>query len=314
MNQKKMFKFFSVVFFVLLFIVNSCNQKQEPELSWEDARLKFVREIGRMNLSQIPGIVLTDEERNDWLRMHEFIPTAEEMSDSAFFQTLKLEQMPTVNDAVVEGDFKTARLELKEYFQKKPVQKQLLELYFERGIDSSQVIDKAQQSFKERNFEKKDRYYKAFTTWGMMWNLLCAVSLTDNQDYIDGWFRIFNFFYHDIRPPAETPDVYVSVNGTANPWSTLTAAGHFGQLIAMKQTIDENNNISVNPEDYLNLCKSIFEHQDLLSRMNYRFYNSNWQIHQMTVLLRSTLVCPEFKTSSMMAQRAWQSLLCHKEN
>ena len=313
MNQKRMFKFFSLVFFVLLFLVSSCNQKQEQDLSWEDARLRFVREIARMNLSHIPGIVLSNEEKDDWLRMHEFIPTADEMSDSTFFQTLKLEEMPTMRDAVVKGDFETARLELKEFFQKKPVQKQLLDIFFARKIDSIQVVEKAQQDLKEKNFGKKDRYYQTFTTWSMMYNLLRAYRLTGNKDYFDGWFRIFNFFYHELRPPVQKPDVYVSVNGTTNPWNTLQVGGRLEHLITMKQVIDENSDIPVSPENYLNLNKSIFELQDFLVRMNHRFYNSNWQVHQVTMLLQSTVAFPELKNSSRIAQMAWQSLLCHME-
>jgi len=313
MNQKKMFKLFSLVFFVLLFVVSSCNQKQEPDLSWEDARLKFVRDIGRMNLSQIPGIALSDEEKDDWLRMHEFIPTADEMSDSTFFQTLKLEQMPTVNDAVVKGDFETARLELKKYFQKKPVQQQLLDIFFSKKIDSVQVIENAQQSLKEKNLGKKDRYYQTFTTWTLMHHFLQAYYLNGDQEYLDGWFRIFNFFYHELRPPLQKPDVYVSVNGTTNPWNTLQVASRLAHLITMKQVIDDNSDISVNSENYLNLNKSIFELQDFLIKMNRRFYNSNWQIHEMMELLQSTVTFPEFKNSSRTAQMAWESLVCHME-
>ena len=97
------------------------NQTEEQELSWEDAGLRFIRDIGRMNLSEIPGIVITDEERTNWLLKHKFIPTADEMSDSTFMQALNLEEMPMVKNAVVKGDFETARLELKNHFQKKPV-------------------------------------------------------------------------------------------------------------------------------------------------------------------------------------------------
>ncbi|MCD6334766.1 MAG: alginate lyase family protein [Candidatus Latescibacteria bacterium] len=289
------------------------NQTEEQALSWEDAGLRFTRDIGRMNLSEIPGIVITDEERNNWLSKHKFIPTADEMSDSAFMQALELEKMPTVNNAVVKGDFETARLELRNHFQKKPEQNQLIETYFDREIDKTLVIEKARQSLKEKDFGKKDRYYKAFTTWGMMSNLLRAYHLDGNSKYLDRWFRIFSMFYHELRPPAQTPDVYVSVNGTDNPWSTLTVSSHLEQLLVMKQTIDENRKIPVAPEDYMNMCKSIFEHQDLLVRMNYRFYNSNWQIHEMTTVLKSVLTFPEFKNSSRTAHIAWQIILDHMD-
>lgn len=317
-NQKNRFKISSLLLLGLLLLTSNCGQKQEQEsekkLSWEDDRLRFVREIGRMNLSQIPGIILTDEEKDDWLRMHEFIPTSGEISDSAFFQMLRLEEMPMVKNAVAKGDLETAHRELKNYFQEKSAHNQLIDISsFEQGIDTTLVIEKARQSFKEKNFGKKDRYYQTFTTWGMMYNLFQAFRLDGNQEYLDNWFRIFNYTYHNHRPPTETPDAYVSVNGTTNPWSTLRVAGHLGQLITMKQTIDKNNEIPVNPDDYINICKSIFEFQDFLVRMNYRFYNSNWQIHQMRTVLKSTLIFPEFKSSSQTAQMAWQVLLNHMD-
>ena len=94
MIQKRILKIMTLVFISLLIFVMSCGKYQKQELSWEDARLRFVRDNGRMNLSQIPDIVFTDEERNNWLRMHEFIPTANEISDGNFLQTLNLEEMP----------------------------------------------------------------------------------------------------------------------------------------------------------------------------------------------------------------------------
>jgi hypothetical protein len=129
MNKNMILKLSSLVVCALIFLTSSCGQKQKQEESWEDARLKFVRDIGRMNLSQIPGIVLTDEEKDDWLRMHEFIPTAEEMNDSTFFQMLQMEEMPRVKDAVVKNDFETARIELRKYYQQNNAQNQLLDLY-----------------------------------------------------------------------------------------------------------------------------------------------------------------------------------------
>ncbi|MCD4769249.1 MAG: hypothetical protein K8R35_03680, partial [Bacteroidales bacterium] len=319
MSQKKRSKVFPLLFLSLLLLASSCGQQQkqkhesEQELSWEDDRLRFVREIGRMNLSQIPGIVLTDEEKDNWFKMHEIIPTADEMSDSTFFQMLQLEEMPKVRDAVVTGDFKTAGLEYKEFFQKKLVQKQVLDMFFARKIDSIQVVEKAQQDLKEKDFGKKDRYYQAFTTWSMMYNLFLAYCLDDDPEYLAGCFRFFNFFYHELRPPAGTPDVYVSVNGTIDPWRTLMAANRLGLLITIKQVIDESSDIPVSPENYINLNKSIFELQDFLVRMNQKFYNSNWQIHQMKELLHSAVVFPELKNSSRIAQMAWQSILCHME-
>ena len=94
MIQKRILKIMTLVFISLLIFAMSCGKYQKQELSWEDARLRFVRDNGRMNLSQIPDIVFTDEERNNWLRMHEFIPTANEISDGNFLQTLNLEEMP----------------------------------------------------------------------------------------------------------------------------------------------------------------------------------------------------------------------------